>query len=95
MKKLISLLLCALMVSSLSLAAFAVPAPGNGVGEVLSPCATCSHTQNGTGVLYSATCNGTTQTWYFRCANCHRTYTVHYTCPAGPHISSHCEFLPI
>ena len=85
MKKLVSLLLCALMVMSLFATAFAASA---------APRVTCTHPNGWT--LYRATCNGTTQTWYYRCAaNCGATYTDTISCPAGPHNPGHCDRLPI
>ena len=84
MKKLVSLLLCALMVMSLFATAFAAS---------VAPRAGCNHYG---GTLYSATCNGTTQTWYYRnCAGCGGHYTESYRCLAGPHNPARCDALPI
>lgn len=45
--------------------------------------------------LYHATCNGTTQTWYYWCLCCQYTLgTSPFTCPGGPHSGS-CSWLPI
>lgn len=84
MKKLVSLLLCALMVMSLFATAFAAS---------VSPQAQCNH--HG-GTLYSSSCNGTTQTRYYRhCAECGSDYTIFHRCPAAPHNPGHCDRLPI
>lgn len=45
--------------------------------------------------LYSATCNGTTQTWQNRCYYCgHSMPTTTKRCPGGPH-SGVCGYLPL
>lgn len=98
MKRFISLLLCALMVLSLFTTAFALPTNGdddatlNGI-RTPSPSFVCVHYG---GTLYSATCNGTEQTWYYRnCVFCKRYYTSTRSCPAGPHNPARCDVLPI
>lgn len=101
MKKLISLLLCALMVASLPLTAFAVPAPVGGVGEGLSPCAVNGDCGNHSWVLYDASCDGYWQTWYYRCDNsdsndnnCNAHTTSRYRCIGKDH-NGGCLWLPI
>ena len=90
MKKIAAFFLCTLMVMSLSLPAFALTPDATGT-EPVSP-HSVSHTHS--GFPYSATCNGTTQTWYCKCS-CGAYFTQTRTCPAGPHSPHHCEALPI
>lgn len=48
------------------------------------------------GTLYNATCNGTTQTWYYRsCSACHANYTTLIPCAGGPHPNRPCIWLPL
>lgn len=46
-------------------------------------------------VVYSASCNGTTQTWLNECSQCgHSMPTTTRKCPGGPHSGS-CGYLPV
>ena len=44
--------------------------------------------------VYSASCNGTTQTWLNRCSRCNSTKTTTQSCPGGPHTGM-CRWLPV
>lgn len=46
------------------------------------------------GSLYQATCNGTTQTWYYRCDTCNGSYYTNTPCPK-PHDDGYCNWLPV
>lgn len=86
-KSIAMLLAIALMISCFSLSAIAADDGGTyGVAR--------AHTHS--NVLYHATCNGRTQTWYYRCSepSCSHAYTTTNTCPAGPH-SGPCPALPV
>lgn len=45
-------------------------------------------------VLYKATCNGTMQTWYYRCSRGGYVKTENEPCRNGPH-SGNCVALPL
>ena len=48
-----------------------------------------------TNYISNATCNGTTQTWYYYCSVCnHSTITKNPACPGAPH-GTVCHWLPI
>lgn len=91
MKKLISLLLCALMIMSLSLTAFAIPPENEGINPMSSYAVQHEHS----GPAYDATCNGTMQTWRCICSSCGKHFTMSVKCPRGPHSPHHCEALPV
>lgn len=102
MKKLISLFLCTLMILSLFATAFAVPPEGND-GETLNgasttqpdtePTSTHSGSDAHNWILYDSKCNGTMQTWYYRC-HCGAHTTEEYRCPGAVHGAA-CHWLPI
>lgn len=107
MKKMISLLLCVLMLASLLTAAFAVTPedipinptdiPGDETESMSrpnpgsDPCDTNPHTHEFR--VYNASCDGYFQTWWYMCKHCPETYSELHNCPRAGHGGS-CNWLP-